>query len=71
MGFQDYTGQLYAMPSPLDGLAGLVDFTDPAEEYNTSENPEEADYEATRSDWNAVGQDIRTGISLFEQEQKK
>jgi hypothetical protein len=35
------------------------------------DNPEEADYEATRSDWNAVGQDIHTGISLFEQEQKK
>ena len=71
MGFKDYTGQLYATPSPLDGLAGLVNFTDTEEEYNVSDSTEEADEEAIRSDWNAVGQDIRKGISLFKREHKK
>ena len=71
MGFKDYTGQLYAAPSPLDGLAGLVNLTDPEEEYNISDSTEEADEEAIRSDWNAVGQDIRKGISLFKRERKK
>ena len=46
---------LYAHPSFLEGMSRLIDFTGSLNIYNTSTTPEEADYRAILSDWEAVG----------------
>lgn len=55
---------LYARPSFLEGISRLIDFTGALNTYNSSQTPEEADYRAILSDWEAVG----LGILLAEKE---
>lgn len=59
----DKTGFLYARPSFLEGIARIMDMSGTLNEYNRSESPEEADTRALRSDWYAVGDDLRTSIT--------
>lgn len=46
---------LFALPSFLTGMGGAIDIGSTLTEYNVSLTPEEADYIALCSDWNAVG----------------
>ncbi len=64
-------GLLYAAPSFLEGIARSVDIGDTLTEYNTSENGTAADLQALRSDWLAVGNDLREAISQFERNDSK
>lgn len=64
-------GLLYAMPTFLEGVARSVDIGDTLTEYNTSENGTAADLQALRSDWLAVGNDLREAISQFDQNNSK
>ena len=56
---------LVAEPSFLEGMARVVDLCGHLNEYNRSENPEQADRLALRSDWRAIGADI-AGVMLAE-----
>ena len=57
---------LFARPSFLGGAAALVDFGNTLFVYNESVTPEQADYFAMKSDWVAVGNDLRRAIKELE-----
>ncbi len=59
---------LFARPSYLEGLARIMDFGNTITVYNESLNGEQADYLALRSDWTAVGDDLRSAIQQFDAE---
>ena len=59
---------LYARPSFLEGAARILDFGGTLNVYNRSVTPEEADLVALRSDWEALGQDLRVAISTVAEE---
>jgi len=57
---------LFARPSLLAGAAALMDFGNTLFVYNESTTPEQADYFAAKSDWVAVGNDLRRAIKELE-----
>jgi len=61
-------GFLFARPSFLEGVSRIFDLADTLNEYNGSVTPEEADYLALLSDWQTVGDDLRSAISAYKQE---
>lgn len=61
----DDFGLLFAQPSFLEGLARAVDIGDTLTVYNNSESGAEADRHALRSDWQAVGQDLKQAMAEF------
>ncbi len=62
-------GVLYADPSALSGVARLVDLMGVFDDYNMGTSGEEADLRALRSDWLALGHDMRTAMKEWELEQ--
>lgn len=50
---------LFSESSFIEGVGRIVDFGLNLNKYNFSESGEEADYRALKSDWYAVGDDIR------------
>jgi len=67
----DQFGLLYATPSFLEGIARSIDIGDTLTEYNGSESGAAADLRALRSDWIAIGNDLRQAMSQFEQDNVK
>ena len=61
---------LYARPSFLEGVARLLDMGGTLNEYNASRSGQEADDAALRSDWAAIGQDMRDAIGELEKERE-
>ena len=57
---------LFARPSFLAGAAALMDFGNTLFVYNESITPEQADYFAAKSDWVAVGNDVRRAVKELE-----
>lgn len=66
---ESYSDFLYAKPSFLEGVARIFDFGGTLNGYNDSPTGEEADAAAIRSDWEAIGQDMRNAVEAFEKEQ--
>lgn len=66
---ESYSDFLYARPSFLEGVARIFDFGGTLNEYNFSPTGQEADTAAIRSDWEAIGQDMRAAIEAFEREE--
>jgi hypothetical protein len=62
------TGVLYAEPSFSEGVARALDIGGTLEEYNTSRSGDDADRNALRSDWRAVGEDLREAIQHAREE---
>lgn len=62
------TDFLYARPSFLEGVARLFDFGGTLQTYNDSDSVEEADRIALAMDLQAIGEDMRTAIQLFVEE---
>ena len=61
----DEYGLLFAQPSFLEGLARSLDLGDTLTEYNRSESGHAADRRALRSDWDAIGRDMRNAMEEF------
>jgi hypothetical protein len=61
-------GKLYARPSFIEGMARNIDIFDTLREYNESPTEAEADVTALKNDWRAVGDDLRSSISTYEQQ---
>jgi len=59
---------LFAQPSFLAGMSRALDLGGTFDDYNTSDTPRQADERALRSDWNAVGQDLRDAMSAADAE---
>lgn len=64
------TGRLFARPSFLVGYSRAIDFGATINVYNENLTPEEADFAALKSDWQAVGDDIEYALNQFEEEKK-
>jgi len=64
-------GLLYALPSALQGAASVLDIGGTLGEYNASETDEMADFHALRSDWRAVGDDIRAAARQYVDQHKR
>lgn len=58
-------GLLYAVPSALEGAASVLDIGNTLTDYNTSTTPDQADFHAIRSDWRAIGDDLRAAAARF------
>jgi hypothetical protein len=59
--------QLFARPTFLEGAARIFDFVSVLQNYRTDATEAEADANALRSDWMAVGDDIRQALMSYEQ----
>jgi hypothetical protein len=64
MGFSDF---LFARPSFFSGMTAALDIGATLTVYNDSKSPTEADIQALRADWRAVGKDVSTAIESYEQ----
>jgi len=60
-------GVLYARPTFLTGFIGIFDLAGILNIYNESPTPELADMNAAKSDWNAVGNDIRSAMKKLDE----
>jgi len=60
------TGLLYARPSFTEGFARLIDFGGTLQEYNYALNADRADFLALASDWDMVGDDLRTAVNRYD-----
>lgn len=63
-------GKLFAEPSFAEGMARNLDIGNTLQAYNASATEQEADIEALKDDWRAVGNDIRGSMTAYEQEQE-
>ncbi len=61
------SSQLFARPSAIEGVARLLDLGITLQEYNASETENEADAKALKSDWHAVGIDMKSAVKKYEQ----
>ena len=62
-------GRLFAEPSFTEGMARVLDLGNTLQIYNVSETENQADIEALRNDWRAVGNDLKISISQYERGQ--
>ena len=56
---KSYSFFLFALPRFLTGFASLLDIGATLTHYNEFSTPEEADARAIKSDWAAIGNDLR------------
>lgn len=61
------SSQLFARPSVVEGIARILDLGTTLQEYNASETENEADSKALKSDWRAVGIDLKHAVKKYEQ----
>ena len=61
---------LFAKPSFLEGISRVLDLGNTLQDYNKSKGENDADYNAMKRDWQAVGKDIYDSINKYEQTQK-
>jgi hypothetical protein len=59
----DYSSTLFARPSFSEGVGRLLDFGNTLSEYNRSQNGQEADLAALRTDALALGEDLRMALA--------
>jgi hypothetical protein len=59
------TDFLFAMPSFVSGMGRALDLGNTMTQYNFSDTPTEADVKALRSDWFAIGQDMRDAVNTL------
>jgi hypothetical protein len=58
-------------PSVLEGISRILDVGSNSQKYNNSNTENEADSRALKSDWQAVGNDLRSSIKQYEQKLAK
>lgn len=56
------TFHLFAIPTFFEGIGRVLDIGSSLEIYNISESPLEADTNAIKHDWKAVGKDLYSAI---------
>jgi len=69
---ESYTFRLFKqMPSFWGGFASLVNLSPSEKKYNYDATADDADINALRADWCAVGDDLRNAIKDYERERKE
>lgn len=71
MGNVYIANKLFARPSFLEGVSRVIDLGATMQEYNTSKTESQADFEALRNDWCAVGHDLRSAIKEYGEQTAK
>lgn len=61
------SSRLFAEPSFFEGMSRVLDLGATLQDYNISETEQEADIRALKSDWRAVGEDLKFSIKNYEQ----
>ena len=56
-----------SLPSFTKGAGRIFDFSQTIDQYNASDTSEEADLKAIKSDWEAVGKDMRVAINSYKE----
>jgi hypothetical protein len=64
------TDFLFAVPSLLFGLARTHDIAGAFDAYNLSPSPAIADRRALWCDWYMVGQDLRTAMQRYDEDEE-
>lgn len=59
---------LSANPSFIRGMGRVLDLGSTRDVYNTSDSPDEADFNAILSDWNTVGDDMENAFRKIRKE---
>ena len=67
----DYTAFLYARPTFISGVSRVMDLGNTLNEYNSTFLTEVADFYALKSDWSAVGADIKHAIIAYGEKEKQ
>jgi hypothetical protein len=65
---EDTFGLLFSVPTFAEGVGRLFDFGCTTDIYNTSETPEEADFNALREDWRSIARDMGVAFDECKQE---
>lgn len=68
MGTHHVKNYLFAEPSIIGGLSGVIDIGATLQQYNYSGSNNEADTKAILNDWLTVGDDIRSSIEKYDKE---
>jgi hypothetical protein len=67
---QLYSFRLFARPTFLEGTARIFDFASVLQNYRSDATEAEADTNALKSDWMAVGEDIQHAIHIYERQSR-
>ena len=59
------TSHLFAMPSFVEGIGRILDFSGSLNQYNSSPSGEDADLRAVSADWFAVGDDLKNALEEY------
>lgn len=59
---------LFACPSFIEGIARVMDLGATMQVYNDSKTEKEADFNALKKDWEAVGEDVVFAAKQYERE---
>lgn len=62
---------LFATMGFFEGMGRVLDLGGTLTFFNESPNPKEADSRALMSDWMTVGQDIKTAVDTYAEEECK
>jgi len=65
------TFRLFKRPSFIAGMAALLNFGGNINKYSADSSGQEADANSLKSDWTAIGNDMRTAITDYESAQTK
>jgi hypothetical protein len=58
----------FVKPSFVEGISRILDLGITLQKYNTSENESDADSRALKSDWEVIGNDLKSSIKTYEQQ---
>ena len=58
------------LPSFSRGFTAMLDFSKPESKFQTSKTETQADTRALKSDWSAVGKDMKDAITTYDTEHK-
>ncbi len=61
------SSRLFATPSFIEGISRVLDLGATLQKYNDSKTELEADTNALKSDWQSVGEDLKSSIKTYEQ----
>jgi hypothetical protein len=67
---QTHSFRLFVRPTFLEGVARVFDFANSLQRYRYDKTEDEADKNALKSDWMAVGHDLRHAINFYERNHK-
>lgn len=63
-----HTFRFFALPSFMEGVGSVIDIAGSFHNYNCSQSPHEADFEALNGDWKAIEKDFSDAFESLRKE---